>query len=920
MNKKIYTLFKTGLLAMTLFILQLSSVNAQTTCNANFTVQSNGQGTVTFGNQSSGNFTVSQWSFGDGTGSTLTSPVHTFSQTGTYIVCLTIHDSLQTCNSTFCDSVHVTVAGSGCQAAFSYQQANQNTFNFTDASSPQTPFVYWNFGDGTTSNLHNPTHSYTSAGTFNVCLTIIDSLLGCSNSYCSQVTVQGSGNCQANFNASVDSTGGVNFTDASTGNPSHWAWSFGDGSAGTGQNVFHQYNSTGYHYVCLTISDSASGCQSTYCDTVLTGGQAQCTADFNFNLQGNNVFFTGYLTGNYTSFYWSFGDGTSSTLLNPQHTYANAGTYNVCLTSYDANQNICGQHCATVVVTTQTNSTLCGTIFWDTNGNGLQDAGENGIAGGYVVMYGNGFFASAISDSLGYYYASVPAGNYQVYYCTQYPGVFTVPQADTAGCGLYLVTVGASQTLCGLNFGLQNTSVIIEGTIFNDANNNGAYDSGEAGIPYQGLSVGAYYAYTDANGHYSIHVPAGTYTVSYTPSGIYTGYTVTTASSINVNASTIGNTYGNNNFGIYIVPGSTDLYVTIIPHTTVTPGFPAWYDVQVCNIGASATGATLTFNYDAGLVFSYANPAESSINTSTHQITWNLPVIAPGSCSYIWLDFDAITSLNIGDATFELAHVVPTSGTDINMANNTDTIHQIVTGSWDPNNKLSIRTNTQDPNLQQVSSVNPDQYIEYTVNFQNTGTGPAVNVTLLDELSADLDASTFELTGVSHNGTVTRNGNQLNFSFSNIMLPASSVNEPESHGFVAFRVKALNGLAAGHVISDNAAIYFDFNAPVITNFAEVTMVNALGVNENTASLSHVSVYPNPVVNETTLVWSLEKAADVKISVIDLQGKLLETAFNANQSAGTHSLVWNADKCSKGIYMLKIEANGTTGFARINVVK
>jgi hypothetical protein len=99
--------------------------------------------------------------------------------------------------------------------------------------------------------------------------------------------------------------------------------------------------------------------------------------------------------------------------------------------------------------------------------------------------------------------------------------------------------------------------------------------------------------------------PAGTYTINYAPTGVYAPYSLTTPGSITLAATTVGNTYGGNDFGIFIPPGSVNLSVNIIPHTTVTPGFPAWYDIQVCNVGVVPTAATLTMIYDAGLTLDY---------------------------------------------------------------------------------------------------------------------------------------------------------------------------------------------------------------------------------------------------------------------------------------------------------------------------
>ncbi len=430
----------------------------------------------------------------------------------------------------------------------------------------------------------------------------------------------------------------------------------------------------------------------------------------------------------------------------------------------------------------------------------------------YLYIYGNGIQTTAMTNASGNYTLAVPPGVYSNWYCSNGINVtFTVPSGDTASCAFYdSVVVSGSGIFCGYNFGYQVNSVIISGTVFIDTNNNGVMDAGEIGIPYQYVNVGGYYAYTDQNGNYSVVVGTGNHTINFTPAGYYVGYTVTTPSSITLTGTTSGNTYGGNNFGIYLPPGSTNLAVIITPHTTVTPGFAAWYDIQVCNIGSNVSGGTLMMIHDPGLVFNNASPAQASYNAGTQTLTWNVPALTPGQCTSFWVDFSAALSLNIGDNTLEFVNLTASNGMDIDLSNNSDSVHQVVTSSWDPNNKLSVATNYNDPNYQVISSVNPNQSIDYTINFQNLGSSPAINISVLDVLSPDLDANSFMLLGTSHVANVSRTGSNLTFLFPNIMLPDATSNPAASHGYVNFRVNALNGLVAGHVISDHASIYFDF--------------------------------------------------------------------------------------------------------------
>lgn len=216
----------------------------------------------------------------------------------------------------------------------------------------------------------------------------------------------------------------------------------------------------------------------------------------------------------FTSHIWSFGDGNTSTATAPIHTYISAGTYYVCLTLYNAGL-LCSQYCDTIVVSRKAETRYYVVMFLTIKMQ-MGNNNEPGFGGGYVYLWGNGFQTSAYIDSFGNYTAYVPAGTYTLYYCVQQPYSLTLPP-DSFGCGMYTVTIGANDTICGFDFGVANNSVIIDGYVFIDSNLNGVKDAGEAGVPYQSVQVGTYWGYTNLSGNYTIYAPAGTYTATYTP-------------------------------------------------------------------------------------------------------------------------------------------------------------------------------------------------------------------------------------------------------------------------------------------------------------------------------------------------------------------------------------------------------------------
>lgn len=822
-----------------------------------------------------------------------TAPILTYTfpvnpNTVVYDVCHIVYLSNGTCYDSTC--TQITIAGSGgCSLQAYYTYTNQGSvYTFTGTYANTNYQQIWAINGNPAATTGSFTYTFPVATTSaDVCYTVSIPGTICRDTFCQTITI-GGGNC-LNFGVSIaeniNPNGGFNLDAIIAGGtgPYNYAWSIG----ATTPTV---HVTTGGMY-CVTVYDH-NQCSAVACDSA--GGSNNCNIQVSITGQGSGFFqvLTASATGG-TAPYTYHWNGSNSNIL----TVNAPGTY--CITVYDALQ------CMTVACYTvaggANDDTICGQVFEDINGNGVQDNGESGFAGGYIYI-GNYF---AYVDSDGHYSAIVPDGTYTIYYCAPTGYSFTLPVNQTnpnpnnGNCTSYTVTI-TQGTLCGFDFGVVNNNISICGTVYFDANNNHIHDSGENGIGnihvYISGGGAMYHAYTDQNGDYCVVVPAGTYVITLGSNTL--GGTVT-PTSVTVNATTVGGTYYHNDFGIYTPPGSCNLSLSITPHTTITPGFPAWYDIEVCNIGGNITSGTVNMFYDNSLTFSNANPTQTSHNASTHTISWALNNLLPGQCEYYWVDFDANTNITIGQFAFTLANVITSGCQDINMANNVDTIHQNVTGSWDPNNKLAYVTNYEEnPAFQTVSSQNAYQRIEYVINFQNTGNAPAVNVVVKDLISSDLDISTFELLGASHAMTATLNGSDVNFKFNAIMLPDMVSDEPNSHGWVKFAVDAVNGLPGGHVISDVADIFFDYNQPVTTNDAAVTLLEANGIEE-TGTNTTVLVSPNPMNSQA--IFKLNSAANgFTLRVHDMSGRLVR-----QEMSNSNTLTFDRTNLASGVYTYQI---------------
>lgn len=277
---------------------------------------------ITFTDTTINNPTSWLWDFGDGATSTLQNPTHTFN--GTSTVTLTV---MPGGSST---SVSVTVVGQSPQANFSYTPTGgvaPTVIQFSDSSTAGVPTSWqWSFGDGATSTAQNPSHNYTTPGTFNITL-IATNASGNTSVTKSLVITTSAVVPVANF---VVSPSGGNaplnsqFTDISTNFPTSWLWDFGDGGSSIQRNPLHTYTAVGNYTVKLTATNSAGSNTYTAFATIhVTSGGAVVipAASFAASVASGpaplSVTFTDTSTNTPTSWLWDFGDGSFSTQQNP---------------------------------------------------------------------------------------------------------------------------------------------------------------------------------------------------------------------------------------------------------------------------------------------------------------------------------------------------------------------------------------------------------------------------------------------------------------------------------------------------------------------------------------------------------------------------------------------------------------------------
>ena len=289
--------------------------------------------TVHFVDASTGEPTSWKWDFGDGSTSTRQNPSHQYSTSGFRTVSLVASNGAGSKRSI--KTIAIMPAATPASFAFSPTTPGPGqTVQFADTTSGGPTSWQWDFGDGSTSNAKNPSHVFLGASSYTVKL-VSSGSFG-SKQASKTITVASASVLSISFTyAPALPTAGqtVQFTGTAAGSPSSWRWDFGDGTSSTSQNPAHAFSAEGSYSVTLSVAN-ASETKSTS-RLVTVSSTTTLGASFTYSptspVEGRAVLFTDNSLGSPTSWLWDFGDGTTSTSRNPNHTYASTGSYDVIL-------------------------------------------------------------------------------------------------------------------------------------------------------------------------------------------------------------------------------------------------------------------------------------------------------------------------------------------------------------------------------------------------------------------------------------------------------------------------------------------------------------------------------------------------------------------------------------------------------------
>ncbi|HTN16536.1 MAG TPA: T9SS type A sorting domain-containing protein, partial [Chitinophagaceae bacterium] len=403
--------------------------------------------------------------------------------------------------------------------------------------------------------------------------------------------------------------------------------------------------------------------------------------------------------------------------------------------------------------------------------------------------------------------------------------------------------------------------------------------------------------WTDTAGTYACNIPFGTYELTpligdftsgdtLTPTCPASGTSTITVSSGGVISDFAFECAKTDYFDAFInasangfVPGDTSLL-------TIWSG--DWFKGFRNSCFARSTTITLTLDPDLSYVSSYDGTAPTSVSGSV--ITWALTGANLNNFRSR-IKVATATSVKLGDTLCSVAHVDTAVGfPDPDLSNNTHHYCRLAGVSSDPNMK-----EVNPAGKGSAGFIAANVPMTYTIHFQNTGTAPARGITVIDTLPATLDAASFHLLSSTHNCLLYKDGPVLRFRFNDIYLPDSGTDYYGSMGSVTYAIRQAPGLVPGDEIKNRAAIYFDYNEAIITNYTLNTIEFPTRIAAGDAVKARI--FPNPAHTEI----NIECGTDCSASITDMLGRIVVP----RQSSPARQLTIPVINIPAGLYLLQI---------------
>jgi uncharacterized repeat protein (TIGR01451 family) len=441
---------------------------------------------------------------------------------------------------------------------------------------------------------------------------------------------------------------------------------------------------------------------------------------------------------------------------------------------------------------------------------------------------------------------------------------------------------------------------------FIDTNSNGVRDNGEVNFPLGQFQ----YSINSSTDVHHITSPLGIHTIyddfssnaynfSYVISPEFSSVYSSSATYSNVVVASGGmTTY---NFPITSLQNYDDVGVTLLPLSSPRAGTTYQNKIIYTNNGNQAI-ASGNVTFDKNIPSVITTISQTGTTPTATGFTYNFTNLLPfeSRSIIVTMSVPAIPTVSLGQLLTNTAAVDPVIG-DYIATNNSSSLTQAVTGSYDPNDKSESHGGKI-----LFSSFTDDDYFYYTIRFENTGTSGALNVSVTDILDDDLDENSLVMINASHTYTLDRVNKSLVWNFDNIQLPVSVANTDIGKGYINFKIKPKAGYALGDIIPNTASIYFDSNPAVVTNTFNTEFVQSLATQYyDFANLFVLSPVPvknvlNITIKQTVIINS--------INIYNTLGQLVQVVNNPNQIIDVSGL-------QTGTYFIKILSDKGTASSK-----
>ncbi len=462
-----------------------------------------------------------------------------------------------------------------------------------------------------------------------------------------------------------------------------------------------------------------------------------------------------------------------------------------------------------------------------------------------------------------------------------------------AGASSNVPTANLNNDLWELSWAPANN---ITGKLFMDFNNNTVQDSGETAIANRIVSEAGTgrIAFTRTDGSYDLTVlDSGSFTVTTDSFGFFQP----TPTTLTASFSGINLVDSLNDFAFQAASPFNDLCISISPLGAFRPGFNGSFLLHYENAGTTPLLPTISFYLDPNVTYISSSVVPSAVPIDS--VIWQLPMLNPMQQSDIIVTVNVNSTTSIGTELDAVAIINPIDD-DLNPYCNYASWKVTVTGSFDPND-IAVNKN----NLLTNEFPNPP-FLEYMIRFQNTGNDTAFTVDVINTLPQELDVNSFEFISSSHPVVIRYipEYSSLGFRFNNILLADSSTNEALSQGYIHYRIKPVSSLILGDVIPNSAGIYFDFNAPVLTNTAITTIVNPTSVNNVMHATTNLIIYPNPTHAKLFVLLKAASKTKGSMQLADVTGRNVISEDHLWE-AGQNKVGINTSELKAGVYFLTV---------------